>query len=313
MEIIANFEQILSIVMSYTAEERLGQKRSLILSRVAEYAALGKMRLSSLVVFSALVGYFIGASSVSWLELLALFSGGFLVTLSSNSFNQIIEKDFDRLMTRTENRPLPQNRLSVTEARWFAFTAGITGVAILWFAFNPLAAILAFLSLFMYVVIYTPLKRIHPIAVFVGAFPGAIPPMLGWVAATGHFGLEAGLLFAMQFMWQFPHFWSIAWKADDDYKKAGFRLLPSAGGKDKTTAFLILVYSLFLIPVSLLPVMFHFAGVIAAIVLILAGTCIVIPAVKLFRDKSMKSATQVMFASFIYLPIALIVLWIDKL
>lgn len=299
--------------MSYTAEERLEDKRPLVIARLAEYAALGKLRLSSLVVFSAVIGYLIGASSVIWLEILALMIGGFLVTISSNSFNQIIEKDLDKLMNRTKNRPLPQQRISVNEAKWVAVITGVLGVGVLWFLLNPLSGILAVLSLFLYVMIYTPMKRIHPIAVFVGAFPGAIPPMLGWVAATGHFGLEAGLLFAVQFMWQFPHFWAIAWKADDDYRKAGFRLLPSKGGKDRTSAFLILVYSLFTIPVSLLPVLFNFSGMIAAVVLVLAGTVVVVPAVKLFREGSMKAATQVMFASFIYLPVALIVLWMDKI
>ena len=172
---------------------------------------------------------------------------------------------------------------------------------------------LGLLALFSYVFVYTPLKRISPICVFVGAFPGAIPPMLGWVAATGHFGLEAGILFAIQFVWQFPHFWAIAWIADKDYKKAGFKMLPTKAGKDRFTAFLVLMYTLLLIPISLLPVMFNLAGPIALTILLFAGILFTIPAVSLFRNLSDKAAKQVMFGSFIYLPLMLIALLIDKL
>ena len=159
----------------------------------------------------------------------------------------------------------------------------------------------------------TPLKQKTPWAVFVGAFPGAIPPMLGWVAGTGHFGLEPGLLFALQFMWQFPHFWAIAWKASDDYAKAGFYLLPSKGGKDFTSAFLILLYSLFLLLVSVLPVFFGFTGNIALIFIIIAGLIMIYPAIQLFKNKSDKAATKVMFASFIYVPMVLLAWYLDKI
>jgi len=202
----------------------------LLLVKIADYAAFFKMRLTSLVVFSAIFGYLIAAESVDWMSLIFLVLGGVLITGASNGFNQIIEKDLDKLMSRTNKRPLVTGRMSVIEAYWVASTAAFLGITILWFMLNPLSGVLGALALFLYVAVYTPLKQITPWAVFAGAFPGAIPPMLGYVAYSNSFGLEAGLLFALQFMWQFPHFWAIAWKADKDYAKAGFRLLPSKGG-----------------------------------------------------------------------------------
>ncbi|HCQ29426.1 MAG TPA: protoheme IX farnesyltransferase, partial [Flavobacteriales bacterium] len=193
--------------MSFTSEKVISDK-SFFAKKIAVYAAFTKMRLASLVVLSAVLGYLIGADNYQLNDILVLSLGGFLVTGSSNAFNQIMEKDLDALMNRTKNRPLPTNRLNLIEGYWFASIIGLAGILLLWFYFGALAGILATLALGMYVLIYTPLKRISPIAVFAGAFPGAIPPMLGWVAATGHFGLEAGLLFLTQFFWQFPHFWA---------------------------------------------------------------------------------------------------------
>ncbi|MBD99132.1 MAG: protoheme IX farnesyltransferase [Verrucomicrobia bacterium] len=239
--------------------------------------------------------------------------GGFLVTASSNGFNQIIERNLDRLMDRTKSRPLVTGNMSVAEAISLSVIFGLSGTLILWFNFNVAAALLGILALFVYVTLYTPLKQISPWAVFVGAFPGAIPPMLGWVAATGLFSLEAGLLFAVQFMWQFPHFWAIAWKADSDYAKAGFRLLPSKGGKDKTSAFLMLVYSLFLLLVSLLPVFFNLTSTVALITFSVAGILMIYPAITLYRKRDEASATKLMFASFVYVPMVLIVWYLDKI
>lgn len=287
-------------------------KTSMIGLKLKAYAAFFKLRLASLVVFSAIMGYFIAADTIYWLDLIYLSVGGFLVTGASNGFNQIIEKDLDKLMTRTQDRPLVTDKMTVNEAYIVASISAFVGIAMLWISLNPLSGILGALALFLYVAIYTPLKQITSWAVFVGAFPGAIPPMLGWVAYTGEFGLEPGLLFALQFMWQFPHFWAIAWKVNDDYAKAGFHLLPSNGGKDLTSAFMILLYCLFMIMVSALPTFFGFTGNVALVLTLLAGILMLWPSIKLFQKKSDKDATKVMFASFIYVPIVLIAWLIDK-
>ncbi len=280
--------------------------------RVKAYAAFSKMRLASLVVFSAGVSFFMASDQIVWIDFMWLVLGGFLVTGSSNGFNQVIEKDFDKLMVRTQNRPLPAGDMQVKEAMMVALIMGVLGISILWFALNPLSGLLGTMALIMYVGVYTPMKRMSPWAVFVGAFPGAIPPMLGYVAVTGEFGLVPGLLFAIQFLWQFPHFWAIAWKLDDDYRKAGFSLLPSAGGKDASSAFQALVYSLFLIPLSLLPTYFGITGSIAAVVVLVAGVYYAFEAYRLYKNLDDKSATRLMFASFIYLPVVQLVLWLDK-
>ncbi|MFT4755796.1 MAG: protoheme IX farnesyltransferase [Vicingaceae bacterium] len=298
--------------MDLTTEQQLSIPTTFA-NKMADYAAFFKLRLASLVVFSAILGYLIAVDSVIWVDLFWLCLGGFLVTGSSNGYNQIIERDLDKLMDRTKVRPLVTGRMTKNEALAVAGVAGGLGVLILWFLLNPLSGVLALISLVLYVAVYTPLKQKTPWAVFVGAFPGAIPPMLGWVAATGHFGLEPGLLFALQFMWQFPHFWAIAWKASDDYAKAGFYLLPSKGGKDFTSAFLILLYSLFLLLVSVLPVVFGFTGNIALVVIIIAGGIMIYPSIQLFKNKSDKAATKVMFASFIYVPMVLLAWYIDKI
>jgi protoheme IX farnesyltransferase len=286
---------------------------TLISQKLTAYAAFFKLRLSFLVVFSAILGFLIASSTIIWLDLFLLVIGGFLVTGSSNGFNQIIERELDAKMDRTKNRPLVTGSMNVTEAIAIASISGFIGVVMLWVGLNPLSGVLGLLSLFVYVAIYTPLKRITPWAVFVGAFPGAIPPMLGWVAVNGHFGLEPGLLFAVQFMWQFPHFWAIAWKAHDDYGKAGFHLLPSSGGKDLTSAFMILLYSLFLLLVSMLPFLFKLTGVVSAIIFVIAGLAMIYPSIKLFKEKSDKAATKVMLTSFIYVPIILLAWYFDKI
>ena len=203
--------------------------------------------------------------------------------------------------------------MNLIEGYWFASIIGLAGILLLWFYFGALAGILATLALGMYVLIYTPLKRISPIAVFAGAFPGAIPPMLGWVAATGHFGLEAGLLFLTQFFWQFPHFWAIAWKIDEDYRKAGFYLLPLKSGKNKLSALIIFAYTLFMIPVSVLPFLFGHIGVLGLATLIVLDIIFLIPALQLLQKQDDKAALKLMFASFIYLLGMQIIWWIDKI
>lgn len=274
-------------------------------SKLRDYVMLMKFRLSALVVFSAAIAYTAAVEHVNWAHMGWLILGGFLVTGSSNAFNQIIERDLDKLMTRTQNRPLPQERITVMEAMILASVCGIAGISILWIFMNPLSGILGLLALVLYTVVYTPLKRVTPFAVFVGAFPGAIPPLLGCVAATEGFGsvpLIGWIMFAGQFIWQFPHFWAIAWVLDDDYKKAGFKMLPSPGGRDKSSAFQVLVYTLFLYPISLMPVMFHFSGFISSIIISFCSIYFLYQAYILYRECTVEAARKLMFGSFFYLP-----------
>jgi protoheme IX farnesyltransferase len=277
--------------------------------------ALLKFRLASLVVFSAVLGYVLatGVSGIDWTTLTALIIGGFLVTGGSNGLNQYIERESDKLMTRTQDRPLPTGRLEPITALIFSSLVGILGLAILWYFTNVNAFILGLAALVSYAFIYTPMKKKSPWAVFVGAFPGAVPPMLGWVAATGKFGLEPGALFAIQFIWQFPHFWSIAWVLDDDYSKAGFKLLPSKGGKDQHSAFLVLLYSLFLIPVAVLPWALDITGVISALVGISLSSFFAYMAYLFYKEQDTRSAKQLMFTTFFYLPLLQILFVLDKI
>ena len=280
------------------------------MSKITDYAQFIKLRLASLVVLSAAIGFVVGSHAigsheVNWTKMLLLILGGFLVTCSSNGFNQIIEKDLDKLMDRTHNRPLPQERMSVNEAFLLAAIMGIAGICILWIFMNPMSGILGTLALILYTAVYTPLKKITPFAVFVGAFPGAIPPLLGCVAATEGFGnitIQAWVLFVGQFMWQFPHFRAIAWVLDDDYKKAGFRMLPSLGGRDKSSAFQILVYTLFLFPISLLPVLFAMSGIVSVIIISICGVFFTYQAYTLYKECTVEAARKLMFGSFLYLP-----------
>jgi len=285
------------------------------MNKVKDYAQFMKMRLASIVVLSAAISFVIGSQTVDFTKMLLLILGGFLVTGSSNGFNQIIEKNLDKLMDRTQNRPLPQSRMSVTESIVLATIMGISGIVILWVFMNPMSGILGATALVLYTVVYTPLKRVTPFAVFIGAFPGAIPPLLGYVATTTGFGeikFQAWILFVVQFIWQFPHFWAIAWVLDDDYKKAGFRMLPSAGGRDKSSAFQVLVYTLFLLPISLFPVLFGMSGIVSAIIISISGIFFAYLAYKLYKDCTVESARKLMFGSFIYLPIVQLAVMIGK-
>lgn len=287
------------------------------MGKIKDIATLFKVRLTLLVVISAVLGYFMGESAVSDMKLLVLIIGGFLLTGGSNGLNQVWEKEWDKLMLRTQHRPVPVGRMSPIEAIILSMIAGIVGIVLLWVFVNKASGILGLFAFFSYVFLYTPLKRVTSLAVFVGAFPGAIPPMLGYVAATNDFGLEAGLLFAMQFMWQFPHFWAIAWVAHEDYERGGYKLLPFNEGRTAKSAFQIFVYSLFLIPVSLLPWALPDAkpmvGNLAAIIALLAGLFMAFYAYKLYRSCDVKEARKLMFASFFYLPIVQLFYVIDKL
>ncbi len=283
-------------------------------SKVQDYAQLVKLRLTTVVVMSAAMGYLLAPSAgLIWGDFLLLLLGGFLITGASNSLNQILEKETDKLMKRTASRPLAAGRMSVTEAIIASGIMAVSGIMILWLTFNALAALLGCLSLLLYAFIYTPMKRISPLAVFVGAIPGALPPMIGWVAMTGQIGLEAIVIFSIQFIWQFPHFWAIAWVADEDYKRAGFRLLPSRKGRDRSTAWQILVYCMVLIPISLLPAKFGMSGLSSAVFIGLVGLGFLIQAAILYKKMDQRSASQLMFGSFLYLPLVLIALVIDKL
>jgi len=287
---------------------------SLLNSKIQDYSQLVKLRLSSLVVFSSVVTYFTANhGTVNWLEVSMLALGGFMVTGAANGINQVIEKDYDKLMHRTANRPVATNRMSVVEASVFSALLGIIGIAIIALYLNQLAGFLALAALLSYAFIYTPLKRITPISVFVGAFPGALPTLLGWVAFSGKIDASALALFGIQFFWQFPHFWSIAWILDDDYKRAGFKMLPSDSGRDKITALQTLAFSLVLIPFGFIPVQLGISGPIAGIVGILGGLMLSLYAYKLYKTCEMKEAKKLMFASFLYLPLVQLAYLIDKI
>jgi len=275
---------------------------------------LTKARLNLSVVYSALAGYLLGAPSVNWWVLVQLSLGGYLVVGAANAFNQVIEKDRDAKMDRTKERPLPSGRLSILEAMLAGSLMSLIGLFLLWLI-NPLTLGFGAFALFVYVLVYTPLKAYGPIAVFIGAFPGAIPALLGWVAATNDFDIEPGYLFALQFLWQFSHFWAIAWIADEDYKKADYILLPS-GFRDRKSALQILLYTSFVIPVSLLPA-FGITGalnisVLVAIIIALMGVYFLIKAWALFRSHEVKDARKLMIYSIIYLPVVQLLLVLDK-
>ncbi len=284
-----------------------------LIAKLKVYAAFTKMRLASLVVFSAVVSYVYAAPTLSMVSLIVLSIGGFLVTGASNGMNQIIEKDFDKLMDRTGNRPIPSGQMSVMEGLMVVAITGITGIFMLWYFLNPLSGLLGALAMIMYAGIYTPLKRKTSWAVIIGAFPGAIPPLLGYVAVTGKFGLVPGILFIIQFAWQLPHFWSIAWKLDEDYKKGGFMLLPINGKRDQASAWVILLTSLLMIPAGLLPYYFGETSIYSAILITLLAMWMVYYSIKLVQTKEDKMALKVMFASFAYLPLAQLALMFDKI
>ena len=276
------------------------------------YFQLLKFRLSFTVAFSSALGYLLGAHTLSWSRAALVLLGGLLVTGAANIINQVFEKDLDRLMRRTEARPLPTGRLSVTEAWVFCVVLAVAGLAMLAYFFNPLTAALSLLSLILYGFIYTPLKTVSPVCVAVGAIPGGLPPLIGWVAATGFVGEPAWVLFGIQFMWQFPHFWAIAWVADEDYKRAGFKMLPSPGNRDLRTAFQIMTYTVLLVPVSLLPLVLGISGHVSAGIALVCGVLFTLLTVQLMRTQDRQAALRIMFASFLYLPIVQIALVLDK-
>jgi protoheme IX farnesyltransferase len=282
-----------------------------------DFKEITKAGLAVSVVFSSIVGYLLGFSdqhpfSVTTLLLLAI--GGYCMVGASNIFNQVIEKDLDAKMDRTKNRPLPSGRISINSALILGFILTVIGLVVL-YIINPKTAMFGAISIFMYVSLYTPLKTLTPLSVFVGAFPGAIPFMLGWVAATGNFGIEAGTLFLIQFFWQFPHFWAIGWFLFEDYEKAGFFMLPT-GKRDNKTAIQIILYTIWLIIASVLPVL-GFTGalqlsVAAAVVVFLLGCWMLFYAIKLYKNRDAKTAKKLMLVSVTYITLLQIIYVIDK-
>ena len=292
------------------AEESTIEK-GVTVSRFKDIAMLLKLRLSALVVISAIACYLFMGGGLN-INLFYLIMGGFLITGASNGFNQVIEKDLDKLMERTMNRPLPQERMTKTEAIILSSAFGLIG-ALLLFQINWFSGVLGILAMVLYAALYTPLKPITPWAVFVGAFPGAIPPMIGVVAVTGGYSLEAGIMFFIQFVWQFPHFWAIAWIKDEDYEKAGFSLLPMKSRKSKASAFLIMMYSAALVPIGVLPWFFGWTGITTLIVGVLAGLWFFQIAYRFYLKLDDKLARSLMFASFLYLPLVQFLYYFDKI
>jgi protoheme IX farnesyltransferase len=251
-------------------------------------------------------------ASYDWTMILILTFAGLCITGSANAINQAVEKDTDAQMKRTANRPVASGRMSQQHAYLFALITGIVGIALMWYYFNLSSALVSAFSLFLYAFIYTPLKKVNSIAVLVGAFPGALPCLIGWVAGNDDFSFAGWSLFLVQFLWQFPHFWAIAWVSDEDYKRAGFKLLPSGGGQDLNTAIQIMIYTLFLLPLGLLPSYFGLTGLNSGIVATICGVLFLAQTFSLMRDCSRKSALKIMFGSFLYLPIVQIAYLLDK-
>ncbi|RSK39793.1 heme o synthase [Mangrovimonas spongiae] len=283
-------------------------------SIVSDFKEITKMGLSLSVVFSSIAGYLLGAETVSVKTLIFLALGGYFMVGASNAFNQIIEKDLDALMERTKNRPIPAGRMSVNTAFLIAAIFTILGIGVL-YTINPQTAMFGAISIFLYTSVYTPLKTKTPLSVFVGAIPGAIPFMLGWVAATNDFGIEPGTLFAIQFFWQFPHFWAIGWFLYDDYKKGGFYMLPT-GKRDRGTAVQTIMYTIWTVIMSLIPV-FGFTGKlylspIAAVVVGGLGFVMIYYAFKLFKNMTSHAAKQLMLASVLYITLLQVVYVADK-
>lgn len=282
---------------------------------LSDFKQLTKFGLSLSVVFSAVAGYFLAVDVISYKKLGLLCIGGYCMVGASNIFNQIIEKNTDALMKRTQNRPLPQKRISLKKTLFLGIFLMVLGLLLL-YCINPKSAFLGAIAIFLYACVYTPLKPITPLVVFVGAFPGAIPFMLGWVAATNTFGVEAWFLFLIQFFWQFPHFWAIAWLENESYKKAGFKMLPM-GKKDKKAVWQIIFYTIIMLLVSVMPVLkitgdFYIFPITAILILIFGGLVLFF-AIKMLRDFSNKMAKKLMLAAVLYITIVQMIYVIDKI
>lgn len=297
--------------------------------KLKDYLQLTKPSLTIMVVFSSVISYLLAPKVVDfdWLMIALLFMGGYLVTGSANAINQTVEKETDALMKRTATRPVAAGRMSSSEGWTFAIITGVIGVLILSWFFNILSGTLAAFSLFLYAFVYTPLKKVNSIAVLVGAFPGALPCLIGWAAGNDAIFPNGGglrdwggwVLFLIQFLWQFPHFWAIAWIAHKDYSGAGFRLLPAQLGPTRFTALQTVIYAVLLIPVCVLPYVFGITeygsvkGMIGLMLVVMANVFLVIQCIRLYNNMDAKSARRVMFSSYIYLPVVLLALLVSKL
>jgi len=290
------------------------QTQELPISWVKNFTEITKLRLSVSVVFSSVAGYLLGATKVDFMILLLLCIGGYCMVGASNVYNQVMERELDTLMDRTKNRPIPAGTMSVAVALSIAIILTVVGIAVL-YSINPQTAMFGAISIFIYVFLYTPLKTRTPLSVFVGAFPGAIPFMLGWVAATNDFGIEPGTLFMIQFFWQFPHFWAIGWFLFDDYKKGGFFMLPT-GKRDHGTAIQVILYSICTVLASLIPAfgvtgMFYITP-ISAIIIGALGLWFIYYGIRLYKQKTAKSAKQLMLVSVSYITLLQIIYVADK-
>ena len=285
-------------------------------SKVKDYFLLIKFTLSFTVVFSCVICFLLAPKNgYDWGMIIVIFVAGMLVTGSANAINQAVEKDTDAMMKRTGTRPVASGRMSQNEAYTFALISGGLGVMTMWYFFNISSALLSAFSLFLYAFIYTPLKKINSIAVLIGAFPGALPCLIGWVA--GFYNQPVAwtggiILFGIQFLWQFPHFWAIAWVAHQDYSKAGFKLLPADKGPTKFTALQAVMYSVLMIPVGILPKVFGMTGNISLWIVLACNLFMVLQSARLYKEMDIKAARRVMFSSYIYLPIVLLALLADK-
>ena len=292
----------------------------MLATKVKDYFQLIKFTLSFMVVFSTVVSFLIAPNELHFLRsriisVLLLFAGGMLVTGSANAINQVAEKETDAIMKRTAKRPVASGRMSKKEATIFAIIAGSAGVFILWNWFNWQSAAVGLFSLLLYGFIYTPLKKINSIAVLVGAVPGALPCLIGWIAAYGSDPISwmgAWILFGIQFLWQFPHFWAIAWLAHTDYTAAGFKLLPGDKGPTKFTALQTIIYSTLMIPFGFLPYAMGIAGIVSLWILLACNLWMVYVSVLLFMRMDLKSARMVMFSSYFYLMIVLLALFVNR-
>ncbi|KAF0240005.1 MAG: protoheme IX [Chitinophagaceae bacterium] len=301
--------------MTSTVENKSGSTSFSLAAKVKDYYLLIKFTLSFTVVFSCVICYLLAPKVVEydWIMITLLFIAGMLVTGSANAINQAVEKDTDAVMKRTAKRPVANGSMSQKEAYTFALISGVVGVAMMWHFFNLSSALVSAFSLFLYAYIYTPLKKINSIAVLIGAFPGALPCLIGWVAGNDDFSAGGWVLFGMQFLWQFPHFWAIAWVSHKDYTVAGFKLLPADKGPTKFTAIQTIMYSVLMIPMGVLPFYFGLTGTTSLWIVFACNLAMVAQSIRLYRDMDATAARRVMFSSYIYLPIVLLALLADKI
>ncbi len=280
---------------------------------IKDYSELGKLRLSLLVVYSAVFGYLIGTETVNYFVLFVLAFGGLLITMGANAFNEIIETEYDAMMSRTASRPLPSGRMRAGQAVIFASFVTLLGIHLLTAFISPMVGVLGLLSVVSYVILYTPMKRVGSVSVWIGTIPGALPLLIGWLSATGEFSLGGWILFLIQVFWQLSHFWTIAWLAYEDYNKAGFQMLPLKGGKTFANAYIIAFSVLPLLVLPYISYKFHFISLFGASTLLLLTFPMVYFAYKIISEKKDVYIKKLMFASFAYLPLAFIFIYLDKI